>query len=97
MRPKRLTDPREILQLEPGYVYGVRLRLVPKRKGLLGARYYSLVYPPATEVDQKFFLEAAGDYSLTVTYQAADDGHAAGVAAWVGSVDSNAVPFSISP
>ncbi len=92
-----LANPRDFVQLDPGYLYGVRLRLVPRQREPAKARYYSLIYPPALDVHQEFFLPGAGDYSLTVTYTGVDGGHMAGVTAWVGTLESNKVSFSISP
>jgi hypothetical protein len=92
----RSRDPRDFVQFDPGYLYGLRIRLVPKHK-LMRPTYYALVYPPAAEVDQRFFLPGAGDYSLTVRYSGADSGSAAGLRGWTGTIESNTVRFRILP
>jgi len=89
-------DRRDFLELDPGYLYGIRLGLLGKQLAPTGTKYYSLIYPPGNEIGQKFFLSSPGDYSLTVVYAGVDDGHLAGVTAWVGTLKSNKVSFRIS-
>jgi hypothetical protein len=94
--PGRLANKRDFIVLGPGYLYGTRLALVPKRGGPGPASSYALAFPPGHDASQNFFFSTPGDYSLTVSYLARDSGRMAGVAAWTGYKESRGVHFSIS-
>ena len=77
----RSSDKQDFLLLDPGNIYGSRLRLIPIVEG--GRTYHSLVDYGNKQM-ARFSLRTPGRYSLSVIYGNGDDGHMAGVQAWHG-------------
>lgn len=92
-RMARSATKEGFLTLGPEHFYGARLQLVAGSED--GRRYYSLMSLPGVPVEQRFYFGPPGRYSLTVEWQAPDDGRLAGISAWSGGLHSEKVWFEI--
>jgi hypothetical protein len=87
IRLARALRKEDFVQLDPGCIYGVRVRLISGARDAHGVTY-SLVSWPDVPNDYRVFIGSPGRYSLVLTYQTSDGGTLAGLTAWTGVLRS---------
>jgi hypothetical protein len=91
----RLSKKEEFVWLEPGELYGARVRLVRQTRGEYTGQY-EIVFLPDEHLTGYYRFAGPGRYSLAAEFWGAD-GEMAHVPAWTGRVQSEKVWFTIPP